>query len=718
MLRRIRRRPSRLYTLAGRPLRLVRLEDRWTPSVFRWNVDASGNWNIPSNWQLLSGSAGAGFPNAPGDGALFTNSVTANRTITIPNGVTITIGNLQIDDDNNITIASAGTGKLVTDNGPTSRTALQVNSSIGNGAHTISAAIQLNGGIVLLNNSTSTFTLSGGISESGGPQIVDLEGGTVRFAAGVNNSYTGQTTVKSGTLELAHFGVTDAIQGPLSVGDGSGAAGSAVLRLITNQNIASASSVIVKADGLFDINNLSETTGSLTVQGGSVTIGTGTYLPDGAVTMTGGSITSTGSGKLQLSGSVTTNANSVPATINGNLDLGGATRTFTVADGAADPDLDIAALVSNGDLTKAGAGTLAVDANSTGTGANTVNAGVLQVNGVTTRPTTVNSGGVLRTDAAAQVGALSINSAVLDPGSNSGIGVLTIVGNAVLGPSAYVLNLGGPTPTACDQIVVQGTVNVGNATPNISVAANFSLAPGAEIRLIDNDGTDPVVGTFSALPQGKTINLNGVIYAISYTGGTGNDVVLQRPTATSPRVTAVQSNNGAQQRSMVTSLTVTFSTVVTLPVNPAQPFTLARIGDGVSVNFNASASNATGVTVVTLNGFSGAATNGFGSLANGRYTLRAAAGQVTANGLLLDGDGDGNNGDDFVFTDSNSTSGNQLYRLFGDADGNRVVNAVDLGLFRSAFGAGPGDITFDNDLNGVINVADLTVFRVNFGATP
>ncbi len=45
--------------------------------------------------------------------------------------------------------------------------------------------------------------------------------------------------------------------------------------------------------------------------------------------------------------------------------------------------------------------------------------------------------------------------------------------------------------------------------------------------IIDNQGAGAVVGTFSGLPQGQSfVATNGVSYTISYTGGTGNDVVL------------------------------------------------------------------------------------------------------------------------------------------------------------------------------------------------
>jgi hypothetical protein len=68
----------------------------------------------------------------------------------------------------------------------------------------------------------------------------------------------------------------------------------------------------------------------------------------------------------------------------------------------------------------------------------------------------------------------------------------------------------------------------------------------------------------------------------------------------------------------------------------------------------------------------------------------------------------------FTFDDSGTTTGNQLFRLYGDSDGNRVVNQADLANFRVFFGS--SDVTFDVNLDGVVNQTDLAAFRVNFGA--
>ena len=78
-----------------------------------------------------------------------------------------------------------------------------------------------------------------------------------------------------------------------------------------------------------------------------------------------------------------------------------------------------------------------------------------------------------------------------------------------------------------DQIKVTGTVTIGTNVTLSSKVWSFSPAAGQVFTLIDNDGTDPVSGTFTGLPEGSTLTLSGVYpFRISYAGGDGNDVTL------------------------------------------------------------------------------------------------------------------------------------------------------------------------------------------------
>src|SRR5439155_8381347 len=70
-------------------------------------------------------------------------------------------------------------------------------------------------------------------------------------------------------------------------------------------------------------------------------------------------------------------------TISGNLNFGGVTRTVNVDDSAAAAvDLNVTGQISNGALTKIGAGTLALSGSNTYTGDTNVTVGTLKVAGV------------------------------------------------------------------------------------------------------------------------------------------------------------------------------------------------------------------------------------------------------------------------------------------------------------------------------------------------
>ena len=61
----------------------------------------------------------------------------------------------------------------------------------------------------------------------------------------------------------------------------------------------------------------------------------------------------------------------------------------------------------------------------------------------------------------------------------------------------------------------------------VKVADSFSLQDGDSLIIINNDGTDPINGTFKNLPEGAILSSNflgtGLTAKISYKGLTGND---------------------------------------------------------------------------------------------------------------------------------------------------------------------------------------------------
>ena len=296
------------------------------------------------------------------------------------------------------------------------------------------------------------------------------------------------------------------------------------------------------------------------------------------------------------------------------------------------------------------------------------------------------------------------------PGTSPGR--LTVNGNvAFAAGSTFEVELNGTTvATQYDQLTVNGTVNLGGATLSTILGAGFTPPVGTAFTIIDNDGTEAVTGTFAGLAPGAVFSVGGQAFSISYSGGTGNDVVLTRSSATAPAVvTSVVVNAGQAnltQRSQVTNVTVTFDRIVSFTGAADAAFQLSRTGPGAptgNVTFIVDTSGSTATQTIAKLTFSGSLTEGSTaapSLIDGSYTLTVFSGQV--QGGIQSGD--------------NVSS---LFRLFGDVNGDKTVNLTDLTAFRNAFGASSTDANyrpfFDFSGDGVINLTDLTQFRNRFG---
>ena len=116
------------------------------------------------------------------------------------------------------------------------------------------------------------------------------------------------------------------------------------------------------------------------------------------------------------------------------------------------------------------------------------------------------------------------NGATTSPGFGlNSPGLITITGNYVQSSAGALnmeigeLNAG----TSHDQLHVTGTVTL-DGVLNVSLFDSFVPASGNTFKLINNEGTDTVVGAF----DNAYVTLGGQQYAITYNGGTGNDVVL------------------------------------------------------------------------------------------------------------------------------------------------------------------------------------------------
>jgi fibronectin-binding autotransporter adhesin len=198
-----------------------------------------------------------------------------------------------------------------------------------------------------------------------------------------------------------------------------------------------------------------------------------------------------------------------------------------------------------GGLIKNGPGTLVLTGANTYTGATVLNAGVTLANntsGNALTATTVNSGAIL--GGTGSLAGLIVNTGGIVAPGNNGPGSLVVNANAAFNPgSSLVVEMNDPTAgTGYDQLIVNGTVDLGNA--NLLLTLGFNPTASDFFYLVNNDDTDAVTGIFAGLAQGSNVftNFGGNSYTalISYTGefnttsfvGGGNDVVLYNFAAT------------------------------------------------------------------------------------------------------------------------------------------------------------------------------------------
>lgn len=176
-------------------------------------------------------------------------------------------------------------------------------------------------------------------------------------------------------------------------------------------------------------------------------------------------------------------------------------------------------------IAKVGAGTLTIDHGYLPVA---VNGGTFATVGEYVGVVTVNAGGALGGTGTFYGPVIKAGGAVAPgadgPGRLSISGAITFQGGSIFRPE-----LGGTAAgTGHDQLAVTGTVSLGAPTLDLRLINGFT--PSTTVQqsfvIIDNDGLDAVEGVFSGLSEGATLLAGDRFFTISYTGGTGNDVVL------------------------------------------------------------------------------------------------------------------------------------------------------------------------------------------------
>jgi autotransporter-associated beta strand protein len=389
-------------------------------------------------------------------------------------------------------------------------------------------------GGILLDPAATTWNASGslalnGVISGGGPLIMTGATGAFTFSGSTGNTYSGDTVLAQGNLYLSKPNAVTAIPANIDIGAPDGSSSAAVHNLNSYQI---AGNIEVNSGSLYDINGLQENTDYLTLNGNATIKTLGGYL------------------SLKTGAGVTVNPGvNTTAVVNGNLALDPGNHVFTINSGPTQStihDLVVNALISQtstaASIQKVGTGRMRLTGANSYTGNTIVTAGTLQVDGSQTQSLTqVGGSGILQ--GTGTVGTINFlgSAGIVAPGPG-GPGILNS-GNFSTGGGIGVhgnlqIELNGTDPGTYDQLNVLGSV--GLFQMRLNVLAYFKAPLDNQFTIIQNDGSDPVSSTFLGLPQGSTFSAGTQIFQITYSGGTGNDVLLTKIGDLPPPVLSMQ----------------------------------------------------------------------------------------------------------------------------------------------------------------------------------
>ena len=408
----ILRNPASTYTgvttITGGVLGVDKLADGGQASSIGQSSGAASNLVIGSSATLRYTGAGD----------------TTNRLFTLSTGASV--------------IESSGTGAIVFSNTGSAAYAGNGNRTLGLGG--TNTGLNVMGGTIING--------PGGITT-----VAKNDAGT--WALTGTNTYTGNTVVNGGILQIGAGGTTG--------------------------SIASASVIVAAGTLAFDRSDSMTLAGTISGGGNVVQKGAGTTVLTAANTYTGGTTISGGTLQLGNGGA------------NGSI-VGDVTDNGTLAFDRSDVYTFGGLISGAGGVTQLGSGATVLTAANAYTGATNVQAGTLLINGDQTAATgdvTVQGGGATLGGKGVVGGSVTVDGGgILSPGDAGAAGTLTINGNLNLEAGA-TLNYqfgqpnvaGGPLN---DLTVVHGALAL-DGTINVSATPGGSFGPGL-YRIISYDG--------------------------------------------------------------------------------------------------------------------------------------------------------------------------------------------------------------------------------------
>jgi autotransporter-associated beta strand protein len=570
-----------------------------------WTSTANGTWTTGTNWQ--SGATPTSTRGASVQ--FFTGQTLAGVTVASSNDIA---GNFQM---NNLTLAgtsSAATTATINggsfqllNNGtqlPTVNLTGTSGSTTNSLTYTINTAITLGADTSFNATNSGKFIFAGDLSGAGG--LTRASSSSTLILAGTN-TYTGDTTISSGTLQIGNDGAT----GSLGSGD---VINNGTLRFDRTGTLEVPNAITgtggVQIDcpinaGTITLSGTNTFDGGVNVVGGTLRITNSTALGDGTKTVTLSNGTN-GAPHLNLDGS--SNPIELPATISyvtssangaiineagnnvvsGNITLtggGGATKVLVNAgtltlDGSIAPNttgrdlmLDGAGvgvangIISNGisgsstnillSVNKQSAGTWTLAGNNAHGGTTTVTAGTL----VIAHPNALGTSGMTLGNATSSTSITA--GATLDLNGQQNINeVITVRGTGVSSVGGMINN------NATTASISAGTV----ASISTTAGGTHSTVPDVSISGGGGSGAT-AVATLGLSAASFTISGGTAVYSVAPTvtitsgGGTG---ATANAVLTSGVVTGITMTNNGTGYTSAPTIAFTGGTVTTAGTNP------------------------------------------------------------------------------------------------------------------------------------------------------
>jgi autotransporter-associated beta strand protein len=563
-----------------RTLNRLSFGDTLAATAASWMLDAGGS---PANTLTLAGGSPTVTVNALGTNATTTIAAPLAGTAgftkdgpgvlalaganTLTGGLNLQAGTVRLPAggslalDANSTITGLGALQVAGGSFSTSAPALLDGATVSQSAGTIA----FDGGLTATGNGNVFITLSGGTFTAQGIDIQRSSDGSINYARGL--VVTGGTATV-GSLQLGSVnsnglasveGGTLHVLGPVTIGSQTTSGRGGALRITSGSFTVEDTTeglVLSKVNGT-NANNVSQAnflggtssvgkitlgfdetmtagSGTVTINGGALYIGSGGIVKNGAAGMTT-TITFT-AGTLGAAADWTTTH---PIVFSGT-----GAKTVRAANAAGDPfDITLAGVLSStGPLIKTGGGTLTLSGVNTRTGVTTINEGVLSVGTIANGGTASNlgqaalaatnlviNGGTLRYTGAGsshnRLFSIGTNGATLDASGTGAWIFNSPTALTVSGTGSRTLTLTGTnsegntlaTPIPNPSSGTTALVKNGTGTWVLSAASTFtgeiavnagtlevtgSLAAGGAVT-VDNGGTLAGTGTIN-----KTIALN------------------------------------------------------------------------------------------------------------------------------------------------------------------------------------------------------------------